>query len=336
MKSYIKRVALAPLALAIMLLILMFPGLPWSASCQHTFSKIITNIEIKMARLRGVEPRLVSICGKSSLAGAQIQVLDSKSGWAAITDSEGKFTVPDVIWYPGATYKIVISTDEQKGKLIKISGPQEFPQAGRINVGELSSYKAREVDLSTLPSVNSITILNYDYENRLYYRDLFDRLTKGKQTHEEKIDTIYRHVASKAGTGEVPRELLSARMVLEHGAGFCGDLALAMATVVETGNYATRMIDTSDGSEKPNKHVLVEVFYDGRWNLYDPTYGVTFQNDAGCLASYKELRLDARLVSDNSYKKLSDRERKRWVYTLRRILNTGYHHLYRINRDEEG
>jgi hypothetical protein len=200
MKPYVKRMALAPVALTVILLILMFPGLPWSASCQHTFSRIVTKIEMKMARLRGVEPRLVAICGKSSAAGAQIQVLDSKSGWAVITDSEGRFTVPGLIWYPGATYKIVISTDDYK---------------------------------------------------------------------------------------------------------------------------------------KPNTHVLVEVFYDMRWHLYDPTYGVTFQTKDGCLANYKELRLDARLVSGNLYRKLSDRERKRWVLIQQKILNTGYHHLYRITRDEE-
>jgi hypothetical protein len=335
MKSYIKRVALAPVALAVILLILMFPGLPWSASCHHTFSRIVTSIEMKMARLRGVEPRLVAICGRSSAAGAQIQVLDSKSGWAVITDSEGKFTVPGLIWYPGTTYKIVITTDDYKGKLIKLSGPSEFPQGGMINVGELDSYKTKEVMLSTLPSINSMTLLEYDSVNRQYYREIYDRLTTGKLTDEEKINAIYRHVSSKAGTGEVPRDRVSARMVLEHGAGFCGDLALAMATLVETGNYPTRMIDTSDGSEKPNTHVLVEVFYDRRWHLYDPTYGVTFQTKDGCLASYKELRLDARLVSDNLYSKLSDRERKRWVFIQQKILNTGYHHLYRITRAEE-
>jgi len=323
-----KRWAVLLLCLSLFLLVLFFPGSPWARRIRHSIKRIAISDELKLARWRGHEPRLVSITGQLNAPGLQVQALDSRSGWAALTGGDGKFVVRDVMWYPGASYELVISADEIKGRLIKVRAPETFPVNGVFSVGDLEASGAAEVDLDSLMGVNAITIKDFDFENGDYYKELFDSLTAGKQSDEEKIGAINDFVASKLNYEETRVELGSPRLVLERGSEYCGHLSAAMETLLASGGYRTRAVNVIDDKDPPGTHMVVEVFYDGGWHLYDPTFGVRFHNKDGQVASYKEVRLDTSLITESLFEKFNAGFRRHLMELLPSAYGTGYHHFY--------
>jgi hypothetical protein len=104
-----KRLAASTLFLSLLVLVLFFPGSPWVGHTRHTLKRTTTKAEMKLARWRGYEPRLVSIAGQLNAPGLEVQALDSRSGWATLTGRDGRFVLPEVMWYPGADYELVIT-----------------------------------------------------------------------------------------------------------------------------------------------------------------------------------------------------------------------------------
>jgi len=316
------------LCLSILAVGTFLPGLPWSPSIRHTLKKTIVKAEIKLANWQGRQPRLMSIEGRVNEAGAQVQALDSRSGWATLADRDGRFVLPDVMWYPRAAYELVISNDESTGKLIKVLAPDAYPDDGVFNAGKLNADRGSEVDLGSLSGVSSITREDFDYANSDYYRVLFDKLTAGKQSDEEKIGAILEYVAHKLNYEETQVELGSPRRVLERGSEYCGHLSAAFETLLVTGGYRTRTLHLSNGKVPPATHAVVEAFYGGAWHLYDPTIGLKFQNKEGNVASYRETRLDTSLVSADLFRRVDIRVPRQFLADLPGIYDTGYHHFY--------
>jgi transglutaminase superfamily protein len=328
MRSRWKRRSLLVLWILILVLVTFSPGLPWSRGIRHTLKKSIVRAEMKVASLQGHQPRLMSIEGVVNQAGAQVQALDSRSGWATLADREGRFVLPDVMWYPRAVYELVISNDDSVGRLIKVRGPVAYPDSGVFHAGELNANQGSEVELASLSGVNSITHEDFDSANIDYYKDLFDKLTAGKESDEEKIGAIFEYVARKLNYQETQWELGSPRRVLERGSEYCGHLSAAMETLVAIGNYRTRAVNGTDGKQPPGTHVVVEVFYKGGWHLYDPTFGVKFHNKEGQIASYKDMRLDTTVITEDLFVKFDPQFRRKLTETLPAIYQTGYHHFY--------
>ena len=101
----------------------LYSPFSFSARLRHKVKKVLAVAEKSLSEWRGHKSGLISIRGETGLAGAQVQVLDSRSGWASICDLEGRFTIPDVVWYSNAGYELIVSTDDSKGKKVKIDAP---------------------------------------------------------------------------------------------------------------------------------------------------------------------------------------------------------------------
>jgi hypothetical protein len=308
--------------------LLFLPGLPWSSHLRHTLNRTVVKAEMKWARWRGHEPRLMSITGRLNAPGAQVQALDSRSGWATLADRDGRFVLPGVMWYPGASYNLVVSTDELTGRLIKIAAPDTFPESGAFNAGEWDADLGERIEIGPLMGISSISREDIDSANSDYYKDLFKELTADKESDVEKIGAINDFVASKHTHDETPWEPGSPRQVLERGSRYCGHLAGALQTLVAAGGYKTRAVNMSDGNDPPATHMVVEVNYGGGWHLYDPTYGVKFQNRDGQIASYKEVRLDTSLILEDLFQSVRRKIRHRVVEQIKGTYETGYHHFY--------
>ena len=301
-----------------------------SAAFRHRIHKIIVKTEMRISGWRGFEPRLASIGGESGLPGARVQALDSRSGWATLCDREGKFILPDVMWYPGASYDLILSTDDRKGKRIHVSAPLNSASStstGILNVGALASEGGREVDLPDLPGDTSNSYEAYDLLNRDYYRALFDGLTSGILCDEDKIEAVNNYVAQKLNYNETQWELGSPRRILERGSQYCGHLATAMATILAV-RYRARVVHLSDGAAKPTTHAVVEVFYATEWHLYDPTFGVNFTDKNGRVVSYKELRLNPGLINQNAFARFREKYPKISLKWMPSVYGSGYHHIY--------
>jgi hypothetical protein len=321
-----KRPAFVLLAFALVLVLLFLPGLPWSAGTRHSLKRAVIKSRMKLASWRGVEPQLMSISGRIDVPGARVQALDSRSGWASLADGQGNFLLRDVMWYPNAEYDLVVSKDEFAGAMTTVSAPSTFPESGRFSVGDLDISRATTADFDSVIGNNSITWEDFDFANLEYYKDVFARLTSGKQSDQEKIAAINAFVASKLNYNETQSELGSPRRVLERGSQFCGHLTSAMRTLLATGAYRSRGINIIDDNDPPGTHVVVEVFYAGGWHLYDPTYGVRFLLKDGEVASYRDVRLDPSLISQELFVKLDPRSQV--LALLRGCYQTGCYHLY--------
>ncbi len=318
---------IAPLILALLLFLL---GLPWSAQYRHKLKRMIVNAEITLNKLWGHEPRLVSIAGNTGLAGARVQVVDSRSGWATLCDADGRFILPDVLWYPGATYELVVSTDQNAGTIVKVNSPQWMPQSGIIDAGRITLPADSELDLTDLPGLNSITKERYDTENRDYYRKVLNEIIAGNISDEERVVAVNDYVATRLNYYESQWELGSPRRVLERGSQYCGHLTMAMATIIAVA-YPVRIINLRDSTTPPNTHAVVEVFYDGDWHLFDPTFGAKFRNNNGRIISYKELRLNPGSISPESFSMFSQKHPSVSLDSLFSVYTSGHHHFYYLS-----
>ena len=321
-KRLLKRLALSLLTFAVLFSALLY----LSPHLRHKVNRIGTKAEMKLSKWRGVEPRLASIAGESGIPGARVQALDSRSGWATLCDREGKFILPDVLWYSGASYDLVVSTDERNGKRVEISAPTTPPE-GVFNAGKIALHRGGEVDLQDLSGINSVSYEDYDFPNRDYYRRLFEELTQGKMTDEERIKAVNDYIAGKLNYKETQWELGSPRRILERGSQYCGHLASAMAAILAVA-YPTRIINLSDGTNPPNTHVVVEVFYQGRWHLYDPTFGVEFKDRDGKVAGYQDVRLDTSLISRDLFESYRRRYPKASLDWMPFVYASGFHRFY--------
>lgn len=337
MKKVIKRATLASLILILLLAALLSPGLPWSARVRMNILRLIVKAEAHVASLKGESPKMVSLQGRLSgtgaeveaLKGARVFALESQSGYTALTDREGRFLIPHITYYPGAGYNLIVSIGLRNAKRFTLPAPLSMKD-DIIDLGDISFGEGGDVAYTDVPN----RYMRYDLENDSYYRNLFDHLSLGLQTDEQKIEAICHYVSTKHNQDEIKRSFNSPRQVIEEGASLCSDLALAMAAITESGNYPTRTIHTSDSIDHRNTHVTVEVYYKGRWHLYDPTYGVHFLNSKGIVASYKELRLDTDLLRPEAFHGFKARSVRGILDWMRGTYSSGFHQIYQVSRDD--
>jgi hypothetical protein len=312
MKHATKTLILTVAGLAVLAAIAVWPGFPWSSRCRHIVSRLRARIEVCAATIAGQSPRLVSLQGRliiarpdpRALKGAELEVVDSVSGWAAVSDDNGSFTIRDVSWYPGVRYKLLIAPNPYQARQLLIGAPDSSAVDFGIQVGELNFDQACPVDMGQVAGRQSITHLKYDDKNADYYRHLFYAITKDAKSDWEKIDAVNRYVSTRLITrprderpeDPIHRDSESPRCVVENGTRFCGKLALALATIVESVDYNARLIDLIRGGPVCDAHAVAEIYYDDQWHLYDPTSGLSYKNHLGQVASYKELRLRPGLM----------------------------------------
>ena len=316
------------LACVLVLVAVLILSLSWSARGRHTLRRVGVKARMQLASWGGDGPRLVSLSGRTNVPAIEIQALDSRSGWATLAGIDGSFVLPDVIWYPGASYDLVFSSAGERDRLARIS-PSGRPDGGTLDVGELNVAGGQEVERARLEGVNDASYVAFDEANRSYYRDVFDKLTAGEQTDQGKILAVNAYVSTKLNYEQSERDG-TAREVLDRGSKYCGQLAGAFATLLASAGYRTRAIDMTDHAPAPNSHMVAEAYYEGAWHLFDPTYGVTFQNRAAGIVSYHDIRMDPGLFSEEHYGKLEEEARRRLLAWLPRAYATGYHHYYRF------
>lgn len=316
---------------------LFLPAFPWSARLQYGAKRVAARFDSKIAAWRG-QLGPVSIHGKligsgafaQSLKGAQVIALESTSGYAASSDNQGRFTLPHLVWYPGATYTIFITTDAYHAKRFKILAPSAYPRDSIIEAGELRYDEG--IDISTKEGL--VRFLKYDAENRDYYKELFEKLADSSLTDHQIIDGLCKYISTRQSSGGDPWGFKSARQIIEKGAPHCSNLAYAMAALTSAGGYLVRTVHTSDTPEYRNTHVAVEVYYADGWHLYDPTYGVFFLNESGVVASYRELRLNPSLMTTGAFEQVKPETARAALGWMPSVYGSGLHQFYHVGELE--
>jgi hypothetical protein len=321
--------------LTMLFLSAVLPGLPWSSRMRYALKRTSAKIGAKLASWRGLEPKPFSLSGRlivsaslpRAVKGAQVAAVESTSGYAAMSDGEGRFILPHLIWYPGTVYNLIVTADVHQAKAFKISAPSSYPAGGVFRLEDMRLEDGYEIERAEWP----VRYLEYDAENADYYKGLFNRLTSGAATDHQKVAAICRYVATKHNPGETRWQFQSARQILEGGAPHCSNLAFAMAAVTGAGGYPTRTVHTSDTPDYSNIHVAVEVHYDDSWHLYDPTYGVFFLDAKGAVAGYKELRMAPDLVVKEAFGALKRGVARTALTWMPGAYRSGLHQIYYVN-----
>jgi transglutaminase-like putative cysteine protease len=211
--------------------------------------------------------------------------------------------------------------------MIIVDGPSQFPEGAVYELGDVDLRESRQFSPDYQLAMSSTSRQDFDEANVAYYRELFSRLSSDKQSDEERVLAVNRYVADKLNyEGKDPSS--SRRTVLERGSQFCGELAGAMATVLAAANFKTRQIDMTEGGERPGTHVVVEVYYDGGWHLFDPTYGTVYRRRDGEVANYQDLRCEPGLISRDHFARLEPGIRRSVFGLMLAVYGSGHHHYY--------
>jgi Transglutaminase-like superfamily len=333
-----KRTITASLAALCLLAIVCAPRLPWSARLHKNLSRLRVKALAQMSRWQGNHPRTVMITGRLAGYGAQVEALhgarviaaESMSGYSAMSDTEGRFFLPHLTWFPGASYNLLIAADAYHLGRLKLEAPSTCPSNGILDFGELRFEAGDEFD----NKVMLVRPMKYDVDNAEFYTGMFLRLTADQRSDESAIDSICKYVAGKLNYEETTMDFHSPRQILERGSCYCSNLALAMAAITAAGNYPTRTVHLSDSPEHKYTHVVVEVYYGDRWHLYDPTYGVSFRNRSDEIASYKDVRLDPGLVTLAAFSGVKRDTAESVLTWMPKAYETGFHQIYEVIRSD--
>lgn len=109
-------------------------------------------------------------------------------------------------------------------------------------------------------------------------------------TEEEMIIEILKYTTSVL---ELKNNHGNATKILKDGHAICGGISVVYRTLVRKVGIPARIVNIY-GIINMGAHSLVEVYYNGKWNLIDPTLGLFFYsenvfNELGKIASLEDL-----------------------------------------------
>jgi hypothetical protein len=111
-------------------------------------------------------------------------------------------------------------------------------------------------------------------EDEAFLGDILETALEGEEglTDEAKSIRILKYVSSsltpQANQG-------SATKLIHDGFALCGGKSLVFATLCRKAGLAARYVGSMYMPEL-RSHAISEVFYDSKWHLYDPTFGIFF------------------------------------------------------------
>jgi hypothetical protein len=136
--------------------------------------------------------------------------------------------------------------------------------------------------------------------NRFHFDDVWDvvidmlaypRRIADEELHQlawRYVSETTQHASPLTGGTFLHRPELFLRSV---GAGFCDDRASVLHWIWRALGYNARVMAL-------NGHVVAEVMVGGRWEMYDPDYGIYYLDRKGVVASVEDLQGDPSLVSN--------------------------------------
>lgn len=141
-------------------------------------------------------------------------------------------------------------------------------------------------------------LCNVDVNRRLFKSkgDLLEliRITPDLYLNEPEVSKAWRFVKSNLQYNIPVSEAawMHQPTIIFNSLGFgqCDDLASALAFIWREMGYETRIWNL-------NGHVVPEVFADGKWQMFDPSYDVYYYNEHREVAGFEELCANPSLVT---------------------------------------
>src|SRR5262249_27389323 len=116
--------------------------------------------------------------------------------------------------------------------------------------------------------------------------------------------------------------------IIESGSCYCSQLALAMAAITTAADYPTVTVHLSDTPERVATHVVVQVYYDDAWHLFDPTWGLVFRDAHGDIADYRNIRLHPALIDRSAFEGIKPETVEQIMRWMPQAYASGLHQMY--------
>ncbi len=265
---------------------------------------------------------VVSLSGSLPTAFVRVSLPSSPSGWSSFTDAEGRFVIRDAGLREGDAVSLVVESGASERREVVVRVPAG-DDSGRAELGAIDASamavvddKMRRFDERSLP---------FDRANLEWYRGVASAVTAGSLTDHDRVNAIHAFVARRYARPSDNGPTDSPRRTIEAGTLFSGPLPLAMATLTQAAGYETRLVTVSAPRPVVIEHTVVEVFYGGRWHLYDPAFGVVAVNDLGEIANLEDLVRHPALIDRMAY---ATADRPGWLAAeIPGLLRSGVHRI---------
>ncbi len=220
------------------------------------------------------------------------------------TDSAGKRKYQDIFRLTASRESKLIIPVDKSFAFIRLDAssfrknpqapdsPTVYPEISfNLDAAQLTRFKGdRQLQekalLSAADPANPLRIIRSPITE--FCRELASHLLGGENlTDFEKIMVFMEHITGfKVG---VPSSGRPDAVLLER-IGSCGSYSNALLALTTTCGLEGRLLSLANYPENSG-HAVTEIFVDGKWRVFDPTYGLYFKDAAsGEIMSFEELR----------------------------------------------
>lgn len=141
-----------------------------------------------------------------------------------------------------------------------------------------------------------------------YVKGGVPQYSKGQLISEAAMDYVAGHVSDTAygylavfEKKRIPPPTPNAALGTQ--AGICTGAAVTFGTIVHRLGFKVRSVnfyyDDPPPYDTPDGHVAVEVWYDGGWHFFDPTYGLFWTDASGNVLPVSEVRAGLGTLQKN-------------------------------------
>lgn len=131
-----------------------------------------------------------------------------------------------------------------------------------------------------------------DYLHKeLVYKVIASKITRGLKTDEEKalrlMEYVHRHVVTnQSGYKIIDKHPLND---LIRNVGVCDQVANTLVTLARKAHIKGRLIFLR-GYQASSQHSLCDLYIDGEFRIFDPTFDMIFINESGKIATFEDIQ----------------------------------------------
>ena len=247
---------------------------------------------------RPVGTPVVALAGNLPSAFVKVSLPSSASGWTCFTNAEGRFVIRDAGLHEGDTVSLLVENGASERREVVVRVPSG-DDTGSADIGAVDASAMSVVD-DEMRRFNDRSV-PFDRANLEWYRGVAAAVTAGLPTDHDRVNALHAFIARRYTRPSDNGQTDTPRRTIEAGTLFSGPLPLALATLTQAAGYETRLVEVSAPRPVDIEHTVVEVFYDGRWHLFDPAFGVVAVNDLGEIANLEDLVRHPSLIDRMAY-----------------------------------
>jgi DNA-binding SARP family transcriptional activator len=243
-------------------------------------------------------PHVAAVAGSLPTAFVRVSLPSSDAGWSAFTNSEGRFVIRDAGVREGDTVSLVVESggSERREIVVRIPAGDE---SGTADLGYVDAAAMTPIDGAVRHLAERV--VPFDRVNLEWYRGVAAAVTAGLSTDHDRVNALNVFVARRYSRPLDNDPTDTPRRTIEAGTLFSGPLPIALATLTQASGYPTRFVALSAPRPVDIEHTVVEVFYDGRWHLFDPAFGMAAVNDLGEISNLEDLVRHPSLIDRMPY-----------------------------------